>query len=111
MNQKIFTRRVYITGLLFAVLSLVFIIRLFNLHFSDRITVSNGKKILCHRGSIRDRNGFLLAISIEKNSLFVNPAEITNPEETAKTLSRYLQMPADSILKRLMKNKIGRAHV
>ena len=40
MNQKVFKRRVYIAGLLFAVLSVSFIIRLFNLHFSDDIVVS-----------------------------------------------------------------------
>ena len=105
MNQKVFKRRVYIAGLLFAVLSLVFIFRLFNLHFSGKVVVSNDKKTEMHRGYIRDRNGFVLAISIEKNSLFANPEEIKNPGETVRILSKYLQIQPETILDKFKKKK------
>src|SRR4030042_1183012 len=105
MNQKVFKRRVYVAGLLFALLSFMFIIRLFNLHFSTKLVVSDDRKGVTHRGSIRDRNGYILAISIEKNSLFANPEEIKNPEETAQTVASILKIPSDSILSNLKKKK------
>jgi cell division protein FtsI (penicillin-binding protein 3) len=105
MNQKVFKRRVYIAGILFAVLSVSFIIRLFNLHFSGSIVSSNKGKTETHRGYIRDRNGFLLALSIEKNSLFANPEEVRHPEETARTVGAILRVSPDEILKKLNKKK------
>jgi cell division protein FtsI/penicillin-binding protein 2 len=105
MNQKVFKRRVYIAGLLFALLSLVFIIRLFHLHFSSKVVISDDKKTELHRGYIRDRNGFILAISIEKNSLFANPEEIKNPDETVRILSKYLQISPETILDKFKKKK------
>src|SRR3990172_3351902 len=99
MNQKVFKRRVYITGLLFTVLSLAFIVRLFNLHFSNKVIVSNENGTEYHRGYIRDRNGFILAISIEKNSLFANP------EETARIVSKLLQIPPETIRGKFNKKK------
>ncbi len=105
MNQKVFKRRVIIAGLLFAALSLVFIVRLFNLHFSGRITVSDGDGDPARRGIIRDRGGYILAISLEKNSLFANPEEITNPEGTARALSGPLQLTPEAILKKIKKKK------
>lgn len=105
MNQKVFKRRVYIAGLLFAVLAVSFILRLFNLHFSDDIVVSRNRKAETHRGYIRDRNGYLLALSIEKNSLFANPEEIKNPEETAQTVAAILRISPDELMKKLKRKK------
>ena len=105
MNQKVFKRRVYIAGLLFSIISLAFMVRLFNLHFSDKVIVSNENETENHRGYIRDRNGFILAISIEKNSLFANPEEIKNPEETIRTVSKLLQIPPEKIRDKLNKKK------
>ncbi len=105
MNQKVFKRRVYSAGLIFALISLAFIVRLFNLHFSSRIVVPETKKTDVRRGCIRDRNGYLLALSIEKYSLFANPEEIQKPEETARQLSHLLRLPAEGILDRLRKKK------
>ena len=105
MNQKVFKRRVYIAGILFAVLAVSFIIRLFNLHFSSDIVVSRNRKSETHRGYIRDRGGYLLALSIEKNSLFANPEEIRNPEETAQTVASILRISPDEVLKKLKKKK------
>jgi cell division protein FtsI/penicillin-binding protein 2 len=105
MNQKVFKRRVYIAGLIFALLAVTFIIRLFNLHFSGRVIVSDGGRADVRRGPIKDRNGYLLALSIEKHSVFANPEEIKNPEETARLLSRVLSVPAETILNKFKKKK------
>jgi len=105
MNQKVFKRRVYIAGLIFALLSVTFIIRLFNLHFSGKVVVSDGVRDDVRRGPIRDRNGYLLALSIEKHSVFANPEEIRNPEETARLLSRILSVPAETMLDKFKKKK------
>ncbi len=105
MNQKVFKRRVYSAGVIFALLSIAFIARLVSLHFSSKIVVPDTGKQEVRRGSISDRNGYLLALSVEKYSLFANPEEIQKPEETARVLSRLLSMPADTILGKLRKKK------
>lgn len=45
------------------------------------------------RGTIYDRNGEELALSIEVDSVFVEPAKITDPERTARALSAALSLP------------------
>jgi cell division protein FtsI (penicillin-binding protein 3) len=105
MNQTVFKRRVYVTGLAFAVLSSIYIIRLMTLHFSGKVMVSDDKKTEAHRGYIKDRNGYILALSIEKNSLFANPEEIKNPEETARFLSPLLRLPIETIKQKFVKKK------
>ncbi len=95
----------YVTGLAFAVLSLIFIIRLATLHFSNRVAIPDESKTETLRGYIKDRNGYLLALSIEKNSLFANPDEIKNPGETARFLSPLLKLPMETIKQKLVKKK------
>ena len=76
MNLGTFKRRAYITGFLIFSVACFFMYTLFKLHFSNLIVVSNKKNPVVKRGYIRDRNGYLLALSIERNSLFANPEEI-----------------------------------
>lgn len=95
----------YIAGLIFALLSVTFIIRLFNLHFSGKVVVSGGGGADVRRGPIKDRNGYFLALSIEKHSVFANPEEIKNPDETARLLARVLSVPAETILNKFKKKK------
>ncbi|MBN2158094.1 MAG: PASTA domain-containing protein [Spirochaetes bacterium] len=105
MNQKVFKRRVYIAGLICATVTLVFIVRLFNLHFSGRVVVPGPEKMEAHRGWIRDSGGYILALSMEKYSLFANPEEIKDPAETASVLSRYLPISSKAIIDKLNKKK------
>ena len=105
MNQKLFRRRIYVTGLSLIVLSVAFIVRLIHLHFNPRIIVKDDQNSQFLRGSIKDRNGFILAISIEKESLFANPEEIASPAETAGAIAPLLNMPTDAILEKLKKKK------
>jgi len=49
------------------------------------------------RGAIYDRRGRELAISLPMDSLFGDPAEITDVEMVARLLSRVLDVPAEEI--------------
>jgi cell division protein FtsI/penicillin-binding protein 2 len=105
MHQKKFKRRVYITGLLIFSIACFFIYKLFNLHFTSRILISDQKKAVVKRGYIKDKNGYLLAISIEKNSLFANPEEVVEREGVAKIISPLINESEEFILSRITKKK------
>jgi cell division protein FtsI (penicillin-binding protein 3) len=49
------------------------------------------------RGTIYDRKGRELAVSLPMDSLFADPADITDPEMVAHLLSRVLALPGDEI--------------
>lgn len=93
------------TGLLLLSIACFFIFKLISLHFSDKIQISSEEEIETRRGFIKDRDGYILAISIEKYSLFANPEEIDNPEEAAKSLSPAIGLSQKFILDRINRNK------
>ena len=105
MNQKVFNRRVYISVLLLVIISVLFIVRLSTLHFSQKIILSENDGIEHHRGYIRDRNGSILALSIELNSLFANPGKIENRETAADQLSRVTGEQRDTLFRSLGKDR------
>ena len=43
-----------------------------------------------HRGTIYDRNGNVLAMSEDCRTVYCNPKEVTEPQETAEVLATYL---------------------
>ena len=53
------------------------------------------------RGKILDKNGRILAISIQLKSLFATPPQIDSPSETAKLLSPILTIPYHKLLNEL----------
>ncbi|HMK43122.1 MAG TPA: penicillin-binding protein 2 [Dissulfurispiraceae bacterium] len=53
------------------------------------------------RGGIYDRRGRELAVNLETESVFVDPAEVSAPEATAKALSRELGREARVMLTKL----------
>ena len=55
------------------------------------------------RGSILDRNGYVLAQDIPSTSLVVVPAQIKDPTTTAKVLSEILEMDSDVLYERITK--------
>jgi cell division protein FtsI/penicillin-binding protein 2 len=57
------------------------------------------------RGTIYDRNGRELAVSLPMDSVFADPTDITDPEMVAQLLSRVLDIPADDL-----ETKIRGAH-
>lgn len=58
-----------------------------------------------NRGTIYDRNSHELAVSLPMDSVFADPAEITDPEMVAQLLSRLLKTSADDL-----ETKIRAAH-
>ncbi|MBN2400944.1 MAG: PASTA domain-containing protein [Spirochaetes bacterium] len=105
MNQKVFKRRVIVTGIFIMGIACFFIYRLADLHFSDKISISPKDTFESKRGYIKDKNGNILAVSVEKNSLFVNPKEINNPADLSKNLSRITGLSEKYIQSRINKNR------
>ncbi|HEY8498036.1 MAG TPA: hypothetical protein VIK90_02185, partial [Limnochordales bacterium] len=53
------------------------------------------------RGTILDRNGNKLAISVSADAVYAIPSEVKDPKATARALAGVLGMPADEIEQRL----------
>jgi cell division protein FtsI/penicillin-binding protein 2 len=54
-----------------------------------------------NRGTIYDRNGHELAVSLPMDSVFADPTDITDPGMVAELLSRVLNIPADDLEARI----------
>ncbi|MGD0263431.1 MAG: penicillin-binding transpeptidase domain-containing protein [Candidatus Methylomirabilota bacterium] len=61
--------------------------------------------IVSRRGTIYDRAGRELAVSLKVPSVFAQPAAVEDPAETAKALAPILEQPARDILARLTADK------
>ncbi len=57
------------------------------------------------RGSIFDREGRPLAVSVEVSSVYAIPDEVRNPAETARVLARHLDVAESTLLDRLTQRK------
>lgn len=57
------------------------------------------------RGTIYDRNGRELAISLGASSIFAQPSQVENPKQTAASLSAALNLPVEKILAQLRTEK------
>jgi cell division protein FtsI (penicillin-binding protein 3) len=61
--------------------------------------------IVSRRGTIYDRTGRELAVSLKVTSVFAQPAAIEDPAATAKALASILEQPANDVLARLTADK------
>ena len=66
---------------------------------SDRVSS------VSRRGTIYDRNGRDLAISIGASSIGARPSQVVDPKRAAAALSAALSLPAEKILERLQTEK------
>lgn len=105
MDKSVFKKRIYAAGFILAVILFFFVIRLFDLHFSDKITLPKKEPVENGRGYIYDREGYLLALSIEYDSVYVNPKELKDPSAAAETLSPVIKLPASALLARFKADK------
>jgi cell division protein FtsI/penicillin-binding protein 2 len=105
LNQEVFKKRIYATALLFIIIVLLFIIKIFNLHFSEKIILSQKEPKDNGRGFILDKSGYHLAMSIEYNSVFANPAEVEKTDSNIFNLSSVLGIPVSEIKDKLTSNK------
>jgi len=64
-----------------------------------------GIKVESKRGTIFDRNGEMLALSVSADSVYAIPSEIKQPEETARVLAPILDISYDELLKKLTKQQ------
>src|SRR5579863_8328169 len=53
------------------------------------------------RGSILDRSGAVLALSIQGGACYADPRHVLHPDETARQLSPYLHLPVATIKAKL----------
>ncbi len=61
--------------------------------------------LVSRRGTIYDRNGRELAISLATSSIFARPSKVENPERTSAALSAALGLPVKKIRKLLHSEK------
>jgi len=105
MNRSAFNTRVYLTAFLLFIFFILIVIKLFNLHFSEKIIIPDSLPADTGRGYILDRNGYVLALSIATESIFANPEEISDPLLVARALSPIVGVPAATILERIQRGR------
>ncbi len=92
--------RVYLAGILIVGIAAYLLIAIYQLHFSEKIILSS-KTGNVRRGLIMDRQRNILAMSVERESLFANPKKIKDPTAVASVLSRFLGISKDIIERKL----------
>jgi cell division protein FtsI (penicillin-binding protein 3) len=108
-KEKLPARRVRVLAVVMAVWGLVIGARLYFLQvvqsesYIERAADQQQDvvRITPRRGDILDRDGHVLASSVEVDSVFARPNEIKNPEATAKTLARLTGIPSSELLRKL----------
>ena len=113
-KQEKWTRvRIRFVGFLFVLAFVLVVARAFQLQVLGQETWQRRaerqhQKIIpltAQRGTIYDRNGEELALSIEVDSIFVDPQKVTDPEAGARGLSAALQMPYAALKSKLGSDK------
>lgn len=71
--------------------------------FTDQAQAQRTSKIVLEprRGTIYDRNGVVLATSVDATTIYVNPAEVSDPNLTAGILAQVLGGEAKDYLERV----------
>ena len=65
---------------------------------SAELTRTNALTLRAKRGTVYDRNGNVLAISVDCKTIYCNPQEVTEPESTADILMEYLEGKREDFL-------------
>ena len=92
------SNRAFVVIVAFLVIALVFLVRLLFLQvvvageYSAQASLlrTTGLTIEPRRGTIYDRNGHILAISLEATTVYANPSEVTEPNAAARTIAEIL---------------------
>lgn len=92
--------RVYLAGILIVGIAAYLLVAVYSLHFSDKIILSP-KTGSVRRGLIMDRQRNILAMSVERESLYAEPKKIKDPLAAASVLSRLLGTSKDILESRL----------
>ncbi len=96
--------RLYLAGILIVGIAAYLLIAVYRLHVSEKIILSS-KAGNVRRGLIMDRQRNILAMSVERESLYAEPKKIKDAASTAAILSRLLGISKD-ILEIKLKNPV-----
>ena len=117
--QGISSNRVFVPVLLFLALALIVFARLFYLQVivageysenaQDARTVA--VSVEARRGTIYDRNGNVLAISVDATTVYCNPSEVDNPAYAAQTVSEVLDGKLSDYLQALSQSDLQFAYL
>ena len=113
------SNRMLIPIALFAIVALLFLGRLVYLQVIAAPSFSSMAEkartvqlpIEPRRGTIYDRNGTILAVSVEASSVYANPSEVKDPNATASSLASVLGGEAKDYLPALTADKTNFAAV
>ena len=92
------SNRAFVVVVFFLILAAIFFVRLLYLQviiapqYSAEATESRtiGFMVEPRRGTIYDRNGHILAISVEATTIYANPSEIEEPGSTSRAIAEVL---------------------
>ena len=106
-------RRITVVGVVFGLLWLVLLARAAHVQLVDGPRLSalamrqheTTELITGNRGDILDRNGNVLARSVEFRSIFIQPKDVVDPQFTAKQLAAILKMPEKQVLASFNENR------
>ena len=92
------SNRVFVVVVVFLALAVLFFARLVYLQvivapqYTEQAQASRtiGFVVEPRRGTIYDRNGHILAISVEATTIYANPSEVTEPGSTSRALAEVL---------------------
>ena len=105
-SLKFVRKRVFFSITVFIFLFLISIYRISDIMlFANNISQENLVSKNELRGNIYDRNGNILATSIESISLSINPQKIKNKEFLSSKLSKILDLESKIINNKLLANK------
>jgi len=100
--------RIWWVNLGFFLGCLIVLLRLGQIHLTPGHKLSEEDKLHIYRmtieiprGEIFDRNGLVLATSIDVPSIFVDPRKVSDPLDLANYISVHLGLPEDEVLERL----------
>jgi cell division protein FtsI (penicillin-binding protein 3) len=105
--------RIALVAVIFATGSILLTVRAFRLQVTDaealKKRADRTRTRVIHldsrRGSILDRSGDQLAVSLEVSSVYAEPRKIVDKKETARALGEILEMDSKEVLKKLNRGK------
>lgn len=106
-NRQIILTSAIALAFLIVVLRLSDIMILNHEHFLEKARLQQFKKeaVPVKRGIIMDRKGRELAVNLETESVYVDPAEVLSPDKVAHALSKAINKKPAAIHARLKENK------
>lgn len=112
-SRRAVRARIVVAGAMFLLMFLVVGLRAFQLQIlqGERLKALGDKQrfqewtLLPKRGSILDRAGEPLAISLEAQSVYVRPSRLKEPEAVAPVLAKALGMSVKSIRRKIKRDR------